>query len=280
MTRVAAGGISLACALWGEEPAPTAVLVHGNGGHAAWWEPLVPSLVPGWRVIAPDLRGHGASDWAEPPRYRMDDYVADLEAVLAALAPSRVVLVGHSMGGRVVVAYAAAHPERVAGVALLDTRLRAVVPAEARRWRASAAGRREGRSYPTRAAAVAAFRFVPDEREVAPPVVARLAEQGIVEHAPGDWRFRFDRAVLALDGDGARDLMRVLGRLACPLLIMAGSSSWVLDANERAALVAAAPSAAVQVFRGGHHFLLVEPAAVGASLRRFLDATCPPARGG
>src|SRR5262249_54077673 len=60
--RVAAGTLSLSCLVWGEGE-PTAVLVHGNGGHAHWWDALVPGLVQGWRLVAPDLRGHGESEW-------------------------------------------------------------------------------------------------------------------------------------------------------------------------------------------------------------------------
>jgi len=269
--RVPADTLKLRCLVWGRPGDPTLVLLHGNGAHAHWWDVLVPALVPGWRVLAPDLRGHGQSDWAEPPRYRLWDFVEDLTAVLGALSPGRIVVGGHSMGGRAAAWYAGAHPERVRGLVLLDTRIGDVDPELAARWRGSMVGKREGRGYPTREAALAAFRLVPEEPGVSPGVLADLAHHAIVERAPGDWTFRFDRAVLALDGDGAGDLSPVLARLRCPVLALNGAASAVMPADERHALVRVLPGGAVQVLPGGHHFLLVAPAAVAATLRAFLD---------
>src|SRR5262249_61462781 len=165
------------------------LLVHGNGGHAYWWAPLVPALVPGWRLVAPDLRGHGESDWPDTPQYRLEALADDLIAVRAALAPGPVALVGHSMGGRIALAYAARGWAGVRGFALLDSRLGDVAPALAARWRGRVTGSREGRRYRSHDAALAAFRFVPDEQGVAPEVVALLAEHAVCERAPGDWTF-------------------------------------------------------------------------------------------
>jgi pimeloyl-ACP methyl ester carboxylesterase len=268
---VQAGALRLRCLVWGRDDDPTAMLVHGNGGHAHWWAPLVPALVPGWRLLVPDLRGHGESDWPEVPAYRLDDFVDDLEAIRAALAPGPLALAGHSMGGRIALGYAARHPERLCGLALLDSRLGDVDPALAARWRGRVGGARTGRGYPTRAAALAAFRFVPDEPDVAADIAALLAHHAIRERAPGDWTFRFDRAVLSLDGDRAGDLSSLLARVQCPVLLAAGERSWVMDAAERARLAAAQPAIAMEVFPGGHHFLVAHPAEVGAVLRRFLD---------
>lgn len=258
--------------VWGRDDDPPVVLVHGNGGHAHWWAPLVRYLVPGWRVVAPDLRGHGHSDWAEPPSYRLEDFAGDLTPVLDALAPGRVPLIGHSMGGRVTLWYAARHPERVRGLGILDSRLEPIDAAFAARHRGRVGGTREGRGHPTRDAAIAAFRFVPPEPDVPADVVAFLAEQAVRERGPNDWTYRFDRGVLSLDGDGAGDLSQLLPHVACPTLVGAGATSWVFGEGERERIVAALPSGSLAVFPGGHHFLLVCPELVGPALRRFLDA--------
>jgi pimeloyl-ACP methyl ester carboxylesterase len=269
-TTVRAGGLDLHCLLWGRAGDPVAVLVHGNGGHAHWWDPVVPALVPGWRLVVPDLRGHGESAWPAEPAYGLRDFAADLGAVCDALAPGPVALVGHSMGGRVVVRAAAERADRVRGLAILDTRVGGVVRAVAERWRGRGSGR-AGRSHPSRAAALAAFRFVPEERHVPPEVIALLAHHAVVERAPGEWAYRFDRAVLSLDGDGGGDLPALWGRLRCPALVMAGERSWVCDAAHRREVAAALPGSEVVVLPGGHHFLVAHGAATGAALRRFLD---------
>lgn len=269
--RVQVGALSLRCVVWGRPGDPVAVLIHGNGGHAHWWDPLVPALVPRWRLIAPDLRGHGESDWAEPPRYGLTDFTADLVGVLDGLAPGPVALVGHSMGGRVAAWCAVHHPQRVRRLALLDTRMGGVNAKIAQQWRGRIAGARHGRGYPTRAEALAAFRLVPDEPDIAADVLARLAQHAVHERGPGDWTFRFDRAVLSLDGDGGGELYSALGRIRCPTLVMHGDASWVMDAAEVAALRAAIPNCSARTFPGRHHFFLGQAQAVGATLRRFLD---------
>src|SRR6185436_18420771 len=118
--------------------------------------------------------------------------------------------------------------ERVRGLVIADSRMNTVDPALASVWRAQVAGKREGRGYPSRDAALAAFRFVPDEPGVSPVVVADLAHHAIRERGPDDWTFRFDRAVLSLEADGARDLFAALGRIRCPTLLLAGAESWVM----------------------------------------------------
>ena len=74
---------------------------------------LVDALAREWYAIAPDLRGYGRSAW-QPQGYWFPDYVADLEALLDAFAPGEAVnLVGHSLGGNVVMHYAGVRPARV-----------------------------------------------------------------------------------------------------------------------------------------------------------------------
>jgi pimeloyl-ACP methyl ester carboxylesterase len=99
----------------------TFVLVHGFTDLGFGWCEVAPRLAPHGHVIAPDLRGHGDSDWIGPGGYyHFMDYVADLDDVIRQLARKRVVLVGHSMGGSVASYYAGTRPERVAALALLE----------------------------------------------------------------------------------------------------------------------------------------------------------------
>ena len=269
--RVRAGALDLHCLAWGRAGDPTAILVHGNGAHAHWWDPLIAWLVPGWRVLAMDLRGHGESAWPEPPAYRVEDLGTDLDAVVLQCAPGPMALVGHSMGGRLALWWAAHHADVVRGLAILDSRLEPIRPELAAQHRGHASEHRTGRTYPTYDDAVAAFRLVPDEPGIPDHVRTDLAHHAVVERRPGAWEFRFDRAVLSLEGDGARDLLTLAGRLRCPIELMAGDASWVVDEEQRAVMTAAMPHASWRVFAGSHHFLLSQGPAVGAALRAFLD---------
>ena len=118
-----ATGLTYNVVEWDAHPGElTFVLVHGFADMGVGcWAKVAERLAPHGHVIAPDLRGHGDSDWiAGGGYYYFMDYVADLDDVIAQLARRRVVLVGHSMGGTVCGYYAGARPQRLTALALLE----------------------------------------------------------------------------------------------------------------------------------------------------------------
>lgn len=105
---------------WGEEGAPVVFMLHGWMDASATFQFVVDALAQSWHVIAPDWRGYGQSQWLREP-YWFPDYYADLEALLRHYSPQAPVrLVGHSMGANIAATYAAARPERVSQVVMLD----------------------------------------------------------------------------------------------------------------------------------------------------------------
>jgi pimeloyl-ACP methyl ester carboxylesterase len=98
----------------------TFVLVHGFADLGYAWNDVAERLAPHGHVIAPDLRGHGDSDWVAGGYYHFMDYVADLDDVIAQLARRRIVLVGHSMGGSVCAYHAGTRPARPTGLVILE----------------------------------------------------------------------------------------------------------------------------------------------------------------
>jgi len=105
----------------GGSPGNPVLFVHGLGGSSRQWQAQLAHLRRQRRAVALDLRGHGDSDPApNPDGYNLDGYVEDLAAVADSLDLDRFVLIGHSLGGSVAVEYAARHPERVAGLLLVD----------------------------------------------------------------------------------------------------------------------------------------------------------------
>jgi pimeloyl-ACP methyl ester carboxylesterase len=105
---------------WGDPDAPKLFFVHGWMDVGASFQFLVDALRRDWYAIAPDLRGYGRTAW-QPQGYWFPDYVADVEALLDAFAPEEAVdLVGHSLGGNVLMHYAGVRPQRVRTLVSLE----------------------------------------------------------------------------------------------------------------------------------------------------------------
>ena len=118
MWRVQAGTVRLAYRTWGPAGAPPLVLLHALGEESSDWGPVAQALASSWRVYAPGLRGHGASDRGGP--YTIEQLATDLAAFLGALELEHVALGGHSVGGPPAYLYVARHPDRVTRLVLED----------------------------------------------------------------------------------------------------------------------------------------------------------------
>lgn len=106
--------------IWGHDDAPTLFMLHGWGDAGISFQFVVDELAGDWRIVAPDWRGFGLSQWNEGPYYFLD-YLADLDALLDAYSPNEPArIAGHSLGGIVGSVYAGARPERVARLATLE----------------------------------------------------------------------------------------------------------------------------------------------------------------
>ncbi len=104
---------------WGDPDAPPVVCLHGVTAHGERFKRLAEERwAEKFRVLAPDLRGHGRSGY-EPP-WTFATHVADVLETLDALDVDSANWVGHSFGGRLILEVAAAHPERVRRAVLLD----------------------------------------------------------------------------------------------------------------------------------------------------------------
>ena len=119
--RIALNGLSFHYLDWGNEHLPHGVLLHGDGLTAHTWDMAAPLLRDRYHLIALDQRGHGDTDWT--PEVTDDTshlMVADVHAFLAFLGYDQIALIGMSMGGMNALRYAAAHPQRLNALVIVD----------------------------------------------------------------------------------------------------------------------------------------------------------------
>jgi len=98
--------------VYGDEKRPPVLLVHGGRDHARMWDQVAQALVDQYAVYALDLRGHGDSDWAIGDQYSLPEMTADLAPFVEQLGRWPLPVVGHSLGGAIVLQYAGVFPDR------------------------------------------------------------------------------------------------------------------------------------------------------------------------
>ena len=117
---VVVDGLKLHYLAWGTEGKTRMLLLHGLRGHAHSWDDFASSVCQDHHVLALDQRGRGDSGWAKDGQYTTEAYVADLAGFCKELSLEPFILVGHSMGGRNAMAYAAQYPDQVRKLVLVD----------------------------------------------------------------------------------------------------------------------------------------------------------------
>ncbi len=229
--------LSLHVTEWGARDGWPVVILHGGSHDASHWAEVCRRLPKQLRCIAPDQRGHGASDRAPDGDYSCEAQVGDLVALLEALAIERCALLGHSMGGLNALHFSGRWPERVMGLVLVD------VGTETRES-GLAALRRSGE----RAAAAAP----PDPSAPPPPFDLRLLD-----------------FVPTFGGDVA-ERRKLLETSRAPLLVMRGQKSKINSAQGAGRTAQIGKGRLVEIPDAGHNVSLHNPEAVADELQRFL----------
>jgi lipase len=180
---------------WGEPSAPPIVCLHGVNAHGRRYRRLAEERLAGrFRVIAPDLRGHGYSDW-DPP-WTIATHAHDVLETLDAAGVKRATWLGHSFGGRLITEIAALAPARIERAILLDPALQ-ILPHVgldfAERERADHSFASPDEAIEARLAGGA-----PTPR----PFLAEEMQEHLVKHADGRYRYRYCQStVVSLYGE-------------------------------------------------------------------------------
>ncbi|MGD9603170.1 MAG: alpha/beta fold hydrolase [Gammaproteobacteria bacterium] len=222
---------------WGNPGAPPLLLVHGGRDHCRNWDWLAQALRADWHVIAPDLRGHGDSQWSGDGSYRMDTYVYDLAQLIHQQKLAPVTIVAHSLGGNISLRYAGIFPDTVRKLVAIEglgaspkmVAERAKLPL-AERMRIWVKEQREfsGR-LPRRYASIEeAFKRMQEENKHLSPAQARhLTEHGVNQNEDGTFSWKFDNYVRSWPAfDMATDeVAQLWAGITCPTLLVYGKES-------------------------------------------------------
>jgi len=100
---------------WGAKDAPVLLMIHGMRDHCRNWDWVATDLCKDYRVIAPDLRGHGDSEWMKGGSYYFPDFVADINQLVQQTTKpdEKISILSHSFGGSVSLYYSGVFPEKV-----------------------------------------------------------------------------------------------------------------------------------------------------------------------
>ncbi|MCR9108938.1 3-oxoadipate enol-lactonase [Marivita sp. XM-24bin2] len=140
MRTVTSHGVTLHVQVDGPERGPVVMLANSLGTDMRVWDPLLPFLPSGLRIVRFDKRGHGLSDCPDAP-YDMDTLVSDAETVIDALGVRDVVFVGLSIGGLIGQGLAARRPDLLRALVLMDTAAKIGSP---NMWQERISGLRKG----------------------------------------------------------------------------------------------------------------------------------------
>ena len=205
---------------------PVVLAAHGITANALAFARVAEALAGRVRLVAPDLRGRARSNGLPGP-YGMAAHAADLIAVADHLGVDRVTLVGHSMGGFVVAATAAAYPGRVGGALLIDGGVALPAPPttdvdEVLTAVIGPAMRRLDMTFPSEQAYLDFFRAHPALRDGWGPFVAAYVRRDLAGDPP---RLRSSCALDAVRADAAdtlvdRATVDAVHRLSCPARLM------------------------------------------------------------
>jgi pimeloyl-ACP methyl ester carboxylesterase len=270
-------GIEIQVREWSREGTPL-LFLHGFANDSHVWDEIAPVLAPHYRVLALDHRGHGDSAWDPEGRYDQRTMAADVLRVLDQLGIERLVLVGHSMGGRVSMLVAAEAPEKIAGLVIVDS-----APELDRRGttRIATDARKGERSF----ASLADYEAVLSHQYPVTPseTLARLARHWTRENDEGRYELKMDAGygrarmkgnaeeMLARASEDTERMWKGLEKLECPALVVRGAASDVMSADiaDRMADDVLKNATLEVIARAGHSVMLDNAAEFERAICRY-----------
>ncbi|MFU8817567.1 MAG: alpha/beta fold hydrolase [Pseudomonadales bacterium] len=220
---------------WGNADAPHMLLVHGVQDHCHSWDWFADAFADRYHVLAPDLRGHGDSDWVRGSSYHHADYVYDLDQLVRQRGLAPTVVVSHSMGGSLAAMYAGVYPECVAALVIIEgvglwPGWGGAEQPDQRMDEWIRTTRQLAARLPRRYASLeeAYGRMQQANAHLSPEQVRHLTIHGSHQNEDGTYSWKFDNYTHA--GPAFRipqeDLLALWQRISCPVLLINGSDGF------------------------------------------------------
>ncbi|HLJ90138.1 MAG TPA: alpha/beta hydrolase [Candidatus Angelobacter sp.] len=246
---------------YGQNGKPSLVLVHGGLDHARNWDWVARSLRQHYHVYALDLRGHGNSAWAPGAMYSIPEHVLDLSALLDIVNDFPIRLVGHSLGGIIVLHYSGVYPDRVRKAVSIEGlgfpqnhRLHGPPSQRMRNWIEAVRGleKRTPKNYPNLETAMA--RMKEKNPRLSDEVAQHLTLHGTNWDSDGSLMWKFDNYLRAFAPYGHRidDAAEVYGQITCPTLLFWGLESFAPVPDTDPRVLAMKNCRLIRVPKAGH----------------------------
>ena len=262
MNQVHSGDAEIAYETWGS--GPPVVLLHPFPAHHEFWSPSAQALAPRYRLILPDLRGHGESGIGEGPA-TMQKHAADLACILKDAGVDRGAFVGTSIGGYILFEFWRRSRDRVSALALCNTKAQADTPeAKAARLKAAADVMERGvepffESMVPRLIGQTTRRTRPDRVEGALRMMRKMSPEDVAQ---------VQRGIAERP-----DSVATLKTIRVPTLLLAGDEDIVTGPPEAELMRQNISGSELKLIpKAGHFSAWEQPELVGTALRQFLDS--------
>ena len=222
---------------WGNQGAPPLMLLHGGRDHCRNWDWVAAALRHDWHVLAPDLRGHGDSQWSPDGNYAIAGFVYDLAQLVHQQELAPVTIVAHSLGGMIALRYAGIYPDFVRKLIAIEGL--GASPKRLAEWSKLGIAERmqswigEQRALsgriPRRYASIEeAFKRMQEvNKHLSPEQARHLTQHGVNQNEDGTYSWKFDNYVRAdppYEMTSA-EIEELWQRIACPTLLVYGRES-------------------------------------------------------
>lgn len=246
---------------WGNHSKPPLLLIHGGRDHARNWDWVAQAMRHDYHIIAPDLRGHGDSQWSIGGSYSMVDYTLDVAQLLDAVGLFPITIIGHSLGGAIALQYAGTYPERVKKLVAIEglgPPPAMVLDSSANErmlaWIAEmqALARRYPRRYKSLDEALERMREA--NPHLTPDQARHLTIHGSYRDEDGTYLWKFDNYVRARSPYlfNVKDARALWGQITCTVLLIRGTESWASDPEKDGRATAFKKYQSVNIGRAGH----------------------------